>query len=257
MKKIVILSLLAVIGIQANALNKKNACIKQTTSEAGISIGSNGYQSFASLATNQYWKLGKNQKHLQVGLGVRLTLSFGGKNINYMTDDPAISSGHTGLGSIFTKRISKNIDTLNVSSTQVNTMNAVLYLRYELNPKWAIDFNMDLAGFAFGGSKSSTLTYGEQSDATRTTNAKPSPRNVLLFSAYNRGSFYNELMLSYLYKKDIRLKAGFSSLNYEYTIDNPVLYTNTLGTVIGIDRYRMKTLCFGVGVNYIFKQKKY
>ena len=113
MKKIVILSLLAVIGIQANALNKKNACIKQTTSEAGISIGSNGYQSFASLATNQYWKLGKNQKHLQVGLGVRLTSSFGGKNINYMTDDPAISSGHTGLGSIFTKRISKNIDTLN------------------------------------------------------------------------------------------------------------------------------------------------
>ena len=256
MKKLFILSLLAVIGIHSNALNKKNACIKQTTSEAGISIGSNGYQSFASLATNQYWKLGKNQKHLQVGLGARFTSSFGGKNINYVTDDPILSCGQTGLGSLFTKQISKNIDTLNVSTTQVNTMNAVLYLRYELNSKWVIDFNMDLAGFAFGGAKSSTLTYGEHSDATRSTDAKPSPRNVLLFSAYNRGSFYNELMLSYLYKKNIRLKAGFSSLNYEYTIDHPVLYTNTLGTVIGIDRYRMKSLCFGVGVNYIFNPKK-
>ncbi len=255
MKKVLIICLLSGIALPTWALNKKKSCIYQTTSEAGISISSNGKLSSFSLSANQFWQPGKNQKHLRVGLGARLTSSLGGKNLNYTTAPADLTTGKSGLGSFFSNKISENIDTLSLTSTQVNTFNAVLFLRYEFTTKWSVDFNLDLAGFSFGSSKSSTLTYGEHSDATRKTNAKPSPRNVLLFSDYDRGSLCSELMLSYLYRKDVRIKVGLSSLHCEYTIENPVLYTSSAGTVIGTDRYRIKSLCFGVGVNYIFKQK--
>ncbi|GBL36069.1 hypothetical protein EMGBS15_16640 [Filimonas sp.] len=70
------------------------------------------------------------------------------------------------------------------------------------------------------------------------------------------GSLNSELMISYLFKPNIKLKAGLPSWFNEYTVENPVLYTNSVGTVVGTDRYRLKSLCFGIGANYIFKHKK-
>jgi len=256
MKRLSAFCLLMVVACSVSAQKKRTPYLKQTTSEAGIVLSTNGGLSAVSLSALQYWQVGRKQAHIKIGLGGRLTSSFGGNKLTYMTAPADLTSGKTGPAVFFAPQVSKNIDTLKLASTQVNALNICLALRYDVNKKWGAEFNIDLVGFSFGETKSSTLTYGEQSDATRTTDAKPSPRNALLISDNDIGSLNSELMISYLFKPNIKLKAGASFLFNEYTVDNPVLYTNSMGTVVGTDRYRLKSLCFGIGANYIFKHKK-
>ena len=255
MQKPIIIFFIFISAFIAKAEKKKNPFLKQTTSEAGITLSSNGKLSAVALSANQYWSVGKGKQHFKIGLGGRLTSSFGGNKLRYITAPAELTSGKKGPGVFFAPQVSENIDTLKVNSTQVNALNIFLSLHYDFKKKWGVEFNIDLAGFAFGASQKSTLTYGEHSDATRITNAKPSPRNTLLISDNDIGSLNSELMFSYLYKKNIKLKAGLSFLFNEYTVENPVLYTNKTGTVLGTDRYRNKSLTFGIGANYIFKHK--
>jgi hypothetical protein len=256
MKKLSVICLLLVAAYSASAQKKKNPYLKQTTSEAGIVLSTNGGLSALSLSGIQYWQVGRKQPHIKIGLGGRLTSSFGGADLTYITAPAILTSGKTGPGVFFSDQVTQNIDTLKLASTQINALNVFLALRYDFKKKWSAEFNIDLAGFSFGGTKSSVLTYGEQSDATRTTDAKPSPRNALLVSDNDIGSLNSELMISYQYKPKIRLKAGASFLFNEYTVNDPVLYTNSTGTVVGTDRYRVKSLCVSIGANYIFKHKK-
>ncbi len=256
MKKLSVICLLLVVACTATAQKKRNPYLKQTTSEAGIVLSTNGGLSALSLSGIQYWQVGRKQPHIKIGLGGRLTSSFGGTDLTYMTAPAILTSGKTGPGVFFSDQVPQNIDTLKLASTQINALNIFLALRYDFRKKWSAEFNIDLAGFSFGGTKSSVLTYGEQSDATRTTDAKPSPRNALLVSDNDIGSLNSELMISYQFKPKIKLKAGASFLFNEYTVDDPVLYTNSIGTVVGTDRYRVKSLCIGVGATYIFKHKK-
>ncbi len=255
-KLLLTLTAFILITASVNAEKKKNPYFKQTTSEAGITLSSDTKLSAIALSVNQYWSVGKKKSNVEIGLGGRLTSSFGGKKLIYMTAPAELTSGKTGPGVFFSEQISQNIDTLKVASTQINAINLFLALRYSFKKNWSAEFNIDLAGFSFGATKSSTLTYGEHSDANRLTNAKPTPRNALLISDNDIGSLNSELMISHSYKKNIRLKAGLSFLFNEYTVSNPVLYTNTLGTVVGTDRYRLKSLTLGIGANYIFKHKK-
>jgi len=255
MKKISILIVAMVTLFPAIAQKKKNPYLRQTTSELGAMLSTSGKLSAVSLSVNQYWGVGRKKQSFKIGLGGRLTSAFGSKDLLYMTAPAKLTSEKTGPAVFFADQVPSNIDTLKVESTQVNAVNLYLALRYDFKRKWGAEFNIDLAGFGFGGSKSSVLTYGENSDATRITTAKPSPRNALLISDNDIGSLSSELYLSYLYKMNLKLKVGASFLFNEYRVDNPVLYTTQRGTVVGTDRYRNKSLTASIGANYIFKHK--
>ena len=45
------------------------------------------------------------------------------------------------------------------------------------------------------------------------------------------------------------MRAGLVFLFNEYTLDNPVKYTNSLGTIIDAETYRTKMFMFGVGAS--------
>ncbi len=169
-----------------------------------------------------------------------------------MTAPAILTSGQTGPSVFFADQKSNNIDTLTLNSTQVNSLNTFLALRYDFMKKWGVEFNIDLVGLSLGGNKTANLFYGDGSTNLKVSNAKPTFGNVLLISDNDKGSLNSEFLVSYKIKPTIKLKAGASFLFNEYTLSNPVSYVNTKGITIDTDRYRTKSFMFGLGINYIF-----
>ena len=253
----VVLCLLALLtSLSTEAKKKENPLVKRTTAEAGITLSTNGNLTATAISANQYWGVGKKKGNFKFGLGARLTSSFGGSDLTYMTAPAILTSGKTGPGVFFADQIPANIDTLKLSNTQVNSLNLYLALRYDFLKKWGIEFNIDLTGISFGKNQNGVLAYGETNNATKNVNAKPTFGNALLVSDNDLGSLNSEFIISYKLKKDFKIKAGASFIFNEYSVDNPVVYTNSIGTVVGTDRYRAKALTFGLGINYIFHSKK-
>ena len=120
---------------------KKTPYIARTSQEAGASIATNGDLSALALNATQYWGVGNRKKNFKLGLGVRLTSSFGSGNPMYITAPALLTSGQTGPGVFFADQITQNIDTVSLNSTQVNALNAFLALRYDFAKKWGIEFS--------------------------------------------------------------------------------------------------------------------
>jgi hypothetical protein len=234
---------------------QKTPFTTRTTLEAGVTLHSNGSLSALALTGIQYWGVGKNKKNFKIGLGARLTSSFGSNKLEYITAPAILTSGQTGPGVFFAEQITQNIDTLSLNSTQVNALNAYLALRYDFAQKWGIEFNIDLVGFSFGGNKDAKLVYGDGNQSIQNSKAKPTTFNALLISDNDLGSLNSAFMLSYKFKPQIKVSAGASFLFNVYTLESPVTYTNSIGTKVNAERYRTKQLMFGVGINYVFKYK--
>lgn len=250
MNKLLLLTLMSLPTLIFAQDSKKAHFVSRTTHEVGAVLASNGSSSALALSINQYWGFGKNKKNFKVGLGARLTSSFGGSSLEYITAPAKLTSGKTGPGVFFADQIPQNIDTLSLNGTQVNAINLYLALRYDFAKKWGVEFNIDLAGASLGGDKNATLNYGDGAYASRNTTAKPTVGNVLLISDNDIGSLNSEFMISYKIKPKLKIKAGASFLFNEYTLDNPVNYLNTIGTQVNTDRYRTKMLMFGVGASF-------
>lgn len=234
---------------------KRKPFISRTSSEAGVSITSNGSLSALAFTGTQYWGVGKSKKNFKLGLGGRLTSSFGSGKLEYITAPARLTSGKTGPSVFFAEQITQNIDTLSLNATQVNALNIYLALRYDFAKKWGVEFNIDLVGFSFGGTKDAKLTYGDGNQLIQNSKAKPTSINALLISDNDLGSLNSAFMLSYRIKPKLKLMAGAAFLFNEYTLDSPVTYTNTIGTTVNADRYRTKQLMFGFGINYLFKHQ--
>jgi hypothetical protein len=101
-----------------------------------------------SFSLNYDKNLGKKHR-IVVGGGVRFT-SYLGKNQYYITAPAELTSGDTGPGVIFKENIEANIDTFLIKTAQVNSLNLLVTLGYNVSPKLLLRFNIDLVGFSFG-----------------------------------------------------------------------------------------------------------
>lgn len=242
------------IPLWAESQVKKTRYISRTTAETGLSISGNSAMTALSLHAEQFWGLGHNHRHVHVGLGARLTSSFGSGSLTYITAPAQLTSGKTGPGVFFTSNISNNIDTVTLNNTQVNALNVFILLNYTFSQRWSAEFNIDLVGFSFGGDKNATLFYGDGNTFySKYSEAKPTSTNVLLISDNDIGSLNSELNVFYRFTNKVKLKAGFGFLFNEYTLTSPINYINTLGTNINTARYRTKALMLGIGFNYTLK----
>lgn len=232
---------------------KRKPFFSRTSMDAGAFISTNGNMSALALTGGQYWGLGKKKKNFKVGLGLRLSSSFGSGNLEYITAPAILTSGKTGPGVFFADQIEQNIDTLTLNATQVNSLNLYLALRYDFARKWGVEFNIDLLGFSYGGKRDATLSFGDGTWNTRNSVAQPTLFNALLISDNDRGSLNSAFLIDYKIKSKIKLLAGASFLFNEYTIENPVTYINSGGTVIHTSRYRTKQLMFGLGITYTLR----
>ncbi len=251
MKKLATYLLLFTISVSALAQDAvPSKRFERTQFEAGVTLSAASGIFTASPSAIQYWSLGKNKNNFKIGLGARLSSSFGSSDLEYITADAKLTSGKTGPGVFFADQIPENIDTLSISNTQSNALNLYLALRYDFHPKFGAEFNIDLAGASFGPRQDAVLSYNNK---IQNTNAYPTAGNVLLVSDNDIGTLNSEFMVYYKYKNRLRFKVGAVFLFNEYTISSPVSYVNVVGKTIETDRYRNKSFQIGVGVNYALK----
>ncbi|HPI54983.1 MAG TPA: hypothetical protein PLU10_09840 [Chitinophagaceae bacterium] len=222
--------------------------------ELSIGIASNGKMHVVPISAMAYWRVGKSTSRLQTGLGIRVSSNFGGSSSRYITAPPELTKGRTGISALFRPSQTNNIDSLTLQASQTNAFNLAWALRYQVNTRWAVEFNTDLIGISLGGIQKASLLYGEHSNATRNTKATPSVFNARLFGDHNLGSLQTALMVRYSVRGKHHVSAGLNYAINEYVIDKPVLYTNSDNVVVSTDRYRNKSLLFSVA--YIRTLKK-
>jgi hypothetical protein len=221
------------------------ASVAQTKSNSKIqlldltgSIGSGQGSVAASYIHN--WHLGKKQK-FSIGAGARFT-SYFGSNQYFISAPAKITSGSSGPGVLFEENIPANIDSLLVSSTNINALNLSINLGYRITPKLSAGFNIDAIGFSFGGNKA--VRYVNGTTIVNTT-AKPTGFNALLISDNDLGALNSELFATYSFNKKWSAKLGYQFLFTEYTTATKVQQFPQAN-----DRFRNKVSALAVGVRY-------
>lgn len=203
-----------------------------------ISLAGGSYRGSISLSYLNNWRVGEKKK-FGVGIGLRAT-SFFGANQDYITAPARITSESTSPLIFFKESIAENLDTLLIQSPQVNFINLMINLEYQILPKLTAGFNIDAIGFSFGAKTRSnfmTNNRGKNVDAT------PTPFNVLLISDNDRGSLNSELYLKYSLSDQWSVKSGAQFLFTEYTTEVDVQEIPEKN-----DRFRNKALMFSIGV---------
>ena len=174
------------------------------------------------------------KKCFYLGYGVRFT-SYFGNNGNFVTAPASVSEGN-----FFKAQNKEKLDTLFISTAQINSLNAAIFLMYKFSNKFSIGFNIDAIGFSFGQDQESVFySYSENIPVT-TSNASVTNFNLLLTGDYDIGSLNSEFYAHYDASKEIAIRVGVNFLFSEYTTDQSFAFDN--------DRFRQKSLGLMVGV---------
>jgi hypothetical protein len=230
---------LALIALANDSFSQE----KPSSSFLDLTIAAGSYRGSLSFSYMHTWKLGVKKK-LGIGTGVRMT-SFLGANQYYITAPATITSESTSPLIFFKENIVKNIDSLLVKSPQVNAINILINIDYDLSPKWKLGFNIDAIGFSFGTKQRGNYINGAEG---KNTDGNPTPFNFLLVSDNDRGSLNSELYARYFLTDQWAIKFGPQFLFTEYTTKTKVQVLPSEN-----DRFRNKSLLFSVGVSYKLK----
>ncbi len=207
---------------------------------ADVSLASNGAQTLAALSFTKFHAVTKKQR-FKIGYGIRFNSQFG-KNLTYTTAPAILTSGQRGPQVFFTEIIAKNIDSLDVASTQFNAININIHLQYTFKEKFDVGFNIDAVGFTFGKSVTGKYSAYQSLENGTMQTASPTSFNVLLVSDNDIGTLNSELYFRYWLNSSWAIKAGASFLFTEYTTTNKLRLDN--------DRWRNKSLMGLVGVSF-------
>lgn len=242
-------------AVIAAAKGKQPCLLRRSGIETAVNVSGNGNLAAISGAALQNWVINRHKRNWHVGLGVRFTTVIKGAGLRYTTASAHMMTNKNGLSTIFSKRIEQNMDTLTMPSSQLYMCNAAISLQHAFAVRWNASLSLDLAGLAFGSYQDAMLTYGEKSNAVRSTPAKPTLQNLFLGGRNDRGSLNAELLLGYQYNQRVCFRAGVSLLQTEYSIDRPVLYTTSVGTVVYEERFRNRAVLFTLGASYRLTSK--
>ncbi len=207
-----------------------------------LSLAANSDQFVGALSWVHFIPTGKKQK-FKIGYGLRFNSQFGSQ-LNFVTAPAIITSKQEGPQVLFSETFNENVDTLFVSKSQVNSLNASINLQYTFKNKLDIGFNIDAVGFSFGKEISGTYIDNQSSVLLNGSQqmAKPTALNALLVSDNDIGSLNSELYVRYWFNKKLAIKAGASFYFTEYTTTNKLRLEN--------DRWRNKSLMGMIGVTF-------
>lgn len=208
---------------------------KQTYSDINLGVGiyTDGFA--GAIAYSRLYPVAF-KKRFYIGYGVRFT-SYFGTNGDYVTAPADVSEGN-----FFKPQNEEKLDTLFMSSSQTNSLNAAIFLMYKFTPKFSVGFNIDAIGFSFGKDQTTTFySYSENIPATN-SNASVTNFNVLLTGDYDIGSLNSEIYAHYDASDKIAIRAGANFIFAEYTTDQKFAFDN--------DRFRKKSLGLMLGIAY-------
>lgn len=236
--KLTLISGLIAFGFMANAQSN----FKQN-SDFGLAISPGSEEINFALSWKQIHTVKPDSK-FRIGYGVRFN-AYSGSNKDYITAPAELTSGKTGPGVFFSENIIENLDTFTVGNSQHNSLNAAIYLEYDITEKWGIGFNIDALGIGFGKETSGIVSSLNGSNLTVVDEkATPTALNLLLISDNDIGMLNSELYITYNINNKLAINGGFTFLFTEYTTSNPIAINQNN------DRFRHKTLLGLLSVNY-------
>lgn len=241
----IIILFLCIFSMKANAqMVSKNDYRVENYFDLSLSGGRGNFAS--ALSWSHLHGFGKKQK-LRIGYGVRFT-SFVGANKFYTTAPAKYTSPVQNLGTIFSETIVQNIDTLTTATAFVNSLNAAIYLQYNILPKLEVGFNIDFIGFSFGPEKTfNIISSSFDPNQAPVQSGSPTTFNLLLTSDNDIGSLNSELYLRYWITNKIGIRAGATFLFTEYRTNQDLSFDN--GRIMN-DRYRFKALMGMLAVTF-------
>jgi hypothetical protein len=201
---------------------------QKTSSLADFSVGFGKSATVLGLSYNYNWHLGKKHKFF-IGTGARFN-QFNGKKLEY-TSAPADLAGDKAKE-----------DTVVLAKASTSSLNIVLNLGYQINDKIQIGFDIDAAGFSFGG-KQPVIFNG----VLVPSNAKPTSGNILLIGNNDKGSLNSNFYARYKFNEHWGAKLAFQYFFSEYTTSTKIQTTPKQN-----DRFRHKSTGISVGVAYHF-----
>ncbi len=244
MNRILLLAITVLISITAISQTvKKDSTAKTSMNFADFSVGFSQNQAIIASSYTHYWGIGKKQR-LQLGLGARLTNSFGTDQY-FTTANAQLTSGKTGPGVLFADDIQANVDSFFIGKPQINAFNISFNSEYFVSKKFSVGFNIDLIGFSFGAAKTGTYINNGR---TSLVGAKPTSFNLLLISDNDKGSLNSEIFARYKLNAKWSLRGGAAFLFNEYTTNTAVQQLNGISN----DKFRTKTLNLMLGLSYQF-----
>lgn len=230
MKRIFNIILLCVFGFSALG----QSTFKQNH-DFGLGLSYAPKEFNVALSWKQLHPITSNQK-FKLGYGLRFN-GYVSNDKDYITAPAELTSGETGPQVFFIENIEENLDTFSLHNAQHNSINAVIHLEYAVNEQWSVGFNIDAAGFSFGGSRDGQIiSSNNPTSAIETVSAKPTAYNVLLVSDNDIGMLNSELFAAYNVSSKLAIHAGFTFLFTEYTTENEISYN------FNNDRFRHKSL---------------
>ena len=208
--------------------------------------GANGRFS-AALSWSHLHGIGKKKQNLQIGYGLRF-INFIAANKYFTTAPSKYTSDVQGLGTIFSKTVEENIDTITTATALTFSLNLALYIQYTLTPKIDVGCNIDVVGLSFGPSKSFNVISSIYDDGQEPVQrASPTAFNLLLTSDNDIGSLNSEFYARYKFNLRFSVRAGYAFLFSEYETDNSLSFDD--GRIVN-DRYRYKASMGFVGVTF-------
>lgn len=205
-----------------------------------LALATSGNQYSGALSWVKFHSITK-KKRFKVGYGVRYTAQ-GGKDLYYTTAPAILTSKQTGPQVLFSEIFYENVDTIFVSKSQNNSLNISINLQYTIKEKFDIGFNIDAAGFSFGGNTTGKYIAYQSTDNGTQQSAKPTSYNLLLVSDNDIGMLNSELYFRYWFNQKWAIRAGATFLFTEYTTDKKLRLDN--------DRWRNKSLMGLVGITF-------
>lgn len=200
----------------------------------------------AALSFSRHHSIALKNK-LQVGYGLRFT-SFIGANQYYTTAPAKYTSPVQNLGTIFSKTITENIDTITTATTAVHALNLAMHLQFAFNPRIDFGFNIDVVGLSFGSQKQfNIISSSFDGNQTPVQAAAPTTFNLLLTSDNDIGSLNSEFFVRYWLSERVGLRIGYTFLFSEYTTNNPLSFNS--GEIVN-DRYRLKASMLLLAISF-------
>jgi hypothetical protein len=245
--KEILFSLLAIAlsGIHAfSQENEKHAYKLSNYFDFAISVSGGNFAS--ALSWSHLHDIGQKQK-FQIGYGLRYT-NFLAANKYYTTAPARFTSPIQNIGTIFSRTIAENIDTLTTTTGVTNSINLAIYLQYQLSAKVDIGFNIDAVGFSFGGEKQfNVISSSYDANQSPVQSGRPTRFNLLLTSDNDIGSLNSEFYIRYWLTPKFGLRAGYTFLFSEYQTHPDLSFNH--GQIMN-DRYRYKARMALLAITY-------
>lgn len=235
--KILVLSIITLLPFLGNAQ------IFGENHTFGVALSYGKKEVNAALSWRQMFAVAPNQK-LKLGYGLRFNGHL--NNDKYYTTAPAnLTKGKKGPQVLFLENIPENIDTFSLHNSQHNSLNAMIYLAYQISPKWSFGFNIDAVGFSFGGEREGKIISSNKPANSQTLyTASPSKYNLLLIGDNDKGMLNSELLATYSISKKWDIGGGLTYLFTEYTTQQKISYN------ANNDRFRHKSMMGMIFVNF-------